>query len=158
MVKKVWIGKRRILNYKRFWNDAILVLVIPKGENFYAETIKNIEPKEECDVTMEFKKFEDIFDRVDETDLVHFKRKALKIMNENRLALTKNESKPKQRVPFTEIRRKHSRAYKKWSLEEDTSLKTKFKEGVSISEIATIHKRQIGSIRSRLKKLGLISE
>lgn len=57
-----------------------------------------------------------------------------------------------------EIRRHHPRAYEKWTPEEDELLAREYGEGVSISELAMKHQRKIGAIRSRLNKLGLISE
>lgn len=44
----------------------------------------------------------------------------------------------------------------KWTVEEEYRLVKSFTSGVSIKEIAEIHKRQEGGIRSRLRKLGKI--
>lgn len=47
---------------------------------------------------------------------------------------------------------------KSWSDTEDESLKTEFKNGLSVVEIANIHKRSSVAIHLRLEKLGLIEK
>lgn len=47
-------------------------------------------------------------------------------------------------------------AWEKWTEQEDSQLIDEFKRGLSIKEIANIHKRKTGGIRARLKKHGLI--
>ncbi len=54
-----------------------------------------------------------------------------------------------------EIRQKYSKAYEKWSPEEDEQLKQKRAEGMSISDLAKHFQRQPSAIRSRLSKSGL---
>lgn len=51
----------------------------------------------------------------------------------------------------------HVSAYESWSPEEDGKLRNEYGKGMSISEMSGIHARTRGAIRSRLKKLGLIS-
>lgn len=60
--------------------------------------------------------------------------------------------------PFTEIREKHQNAYKKWTPEEEAEVALRFKNGKSIRSISALSGRQVGGIRARLIKLGLISE
>ncbi len=55
----------------------------------------------------------------------------------------------------SEIRKSHAAAYKKWSSEEDEKLIADFRAGQTISALAKTLERKRGSIRSRLKKLGL---
>ena len=43
-----------------------------------------------------------------------------------------------------------------WTDEEDARIKQEFVEGVSIKDIASLHNRTTGAIRSRLKKHKLI--
>ena len=57
-----------------------------------------------------------------------------------------------------QIRLKHQNAYKKWSKEEEEELVAYFKGGKSIRNISALSGRQVGGIRSRLVKLGLIEE
>lgn len=54
-----------------------------------------------------------------------------------------------------EIRRDYPRAYEKWTPEEDKALVERYKEGVTISQLARVHQRKLGAIHSRLRKLGL---
>ena len=43
-----------------------------------------------------------------------------------------------------------------WSKEEDAQLDEEFKSGMGVSEIAKVHDRTVGAIRSRLKRHGLV--
>ena len=55
-----------------------------------------------------------------------------------------------------EIRKDHPNAYAKWTSEEDELLISRFKMGTDIHDLAAIHHRKVGGIRSRLQKLGLV--
>ena len=57
---------------------------------------------------------------------------------------------------LTRIRVAHPRAYEGWTQEEDMALTRQHQQGRAIPELAAIFQRQIGGIRSRLRKLGLI--
>ena len=74
---KILIYGEKIANYSEFWNDSILVVVVPCGRVFYAQRISELEVKEEYDATTDFQKLEDIFTRVKEDDIVHFREKAM---------------------------------------------------------------------------------
>lgn len=52
-----------------------------------------------------------------------------------------------------EIRKKHSKAYEKWSEQEDTLLLQMVEHGKSIKELSIILQRGTGAIQSRIKKL-----
>jgi len=67
-------------------------------------------------------------------------------------------SAPKTLNHFEKIRAKHQNAYKLWSKEEDGKLIQNFKSGIPVKDLSEIFGRQVGGIRSRLVKLGLISE
>jgi superfamily I DNA and RNA helicase len=56
------------------------------------------------------------------------------------------------------IRKEHPNAYKAWGKKEELELINLYKSGKSIEEIAESLGRQYGGIKSRLKKLGLISD
>ncbi len=56
------------------------------------------------------------------------------------------------------IRKKHKNAYKSWSEEEDEQLTELHTAGNDIDEISAVLGRQKGGIRSRLVKLGLVTE
>ena len=45
----------------------------------------------------------------------------------------------------------------KWTVEEEKQLLEEFSNGIKISEIAKLHSRTPGGIRSRLKKLGVLN-
>jgi ATP-dependent exoDNAse (exonuclease V) alpha subunit len=60
--------------------------------------------------------------------------------------------------PFAEIREKHKNAYRKWTPEEEIEVVSQFKNGKSIRNISALSGRQIGGIRARLIKLGLIEK
>jgi len=55
-----------------------------------------------------------------------------------------------------EVRKKHARAYEKWSDEEDQRLRQAYEGGAEIKDLANEFDRKPGAIRSRLKKLGLL--
>jgi hypothetical protein len=46
----------------------------------------------------------------------------------------------------------------KWSDQEDQQLKDNFANGLKTSELAKMHRRSSGAIRSRLIMLGLVKE
>ena len=55
------------------------------------------------------------------------------------------------------VRQTYPKAYERWTPDEDEQLKIKFRAGVSVSELATYFQRQPSAIRSRLRKLGLLT-
>jgi hypothetical protein len=85
---KILIYGRMISNYKEFWNDSILVVVVPCGDILYAQRVGELEVKEEYNAKLEFEKFQDVFVRVRPEDLSHYKTRALQIMT--RKTNTKN--------------------------------------------------------------------
>jgi len=77
---RIFLEPQRIVNYKEFWNDSILVIVIPCGDEFYAQRVCELEIKEEYNALLDFEKFQNIFTEVKDDDISHFKAKALQIM------------------------------------------------------------------------------
>jgi len=73
---KVLIDAPKIAIYKEFWNDAILVVVVPCGNVFYAQKVSELETKGMYNATTDFEKFEDVFTRVTAEDLSHYRTKA----------------------------------------------------------------------------------
>lgn len=55
-----------------------------------------------------------------------------------------------------QIRRKHPKAYAKWTEEEDIRLRAEYAQGKTINELAEVFQRHPGAIRSRLQKLRLL--
>ena len=56
-----------------------------------------------------------------------------------------------------QIKKKHVNAYKVWTNSEELELLNLYKKQSSIVEIAKRLNRQVGGIKSRLRKLGLIN-
>ncbi len=79
------IKPRIIENYKKFWNDCILVLVVPEGNGFYAQRIRQLQTKEVYYRIEDFEKLQDVFARVRTEDVSHFKDIALQNMKIHRL-------------------------------------------------------------------------
>lgn len=63
---------------------------------------------------------------------------------------------PQKRYSIENIRKTHSRAYASWGESEDERLRQRFRQGVTINNLAVEFQRKPGGIRSRLKKLGLM--
>lgn len=57
-------------------------------------------------------------------------------------------------INITKIRKEHPRAYEPWGENEDSQLLELHKRETRLDEIARIHKRNIGAVKSRLEKLG----
>lgn len=79
------IRPRQIENYKEFWSDSILVLVIPEDNVFYAQKISELETKQVYYRVADFERFQDIFTRVRMEDISHFRTRALEIMGKKAL-------------------------------------------------------------------------
>ena len=56
------------------------------------------------------------------------------------------------------IRKKHKNAYKPWSKKDDKNLIDEFKKNHDLKNLAKRFNRQIGGIKSRLRKLKLIED
>lgn len=74
------IKPRSIENYKEFWNDSILVIVVPEDNVFYAQKISELETRQEYYRLADFERFQDIFTRVSTEDISHFRERALQNM------------------------------------------------------------------------------
>jgi hypothetical protein len=69
------------------------------------------------------------------------------------------EAGPKAKAYSVEaIRSEYPRAYEKWDSSEEADLRANFDRGLGIQEIARLHGRQSGGIRSRLIRLGLLED
>ena len=73
---------------KEFWNDSILIFVVPNDIVFYAKKTEELKASEpNCYVYLnmsEFQKLEDIFTRVNSEDIAHYReimKKILQIFN-----------------------------------------------------------------------------
>lgn len=70
----------RIANYREFWNDSILILLVPCGAVFYAQNVSELEIKQTYDVSTDFEKMESIFTNVKSQDIADFRDQALQII------------------------------------------------------------------------------
>ena len=89
------IKPRLIENYKEFWSDSILVVVVPEGNVFYGQKISELETKPDYYRIADFEKFQDIFTRVRAEDISHYKDMALQNIK------TQKESRMKKDSPTT---------------------------------------------------------
>ena len=53
-------------------------------------------------------------------------------------------------------KRIHANAYSPWTDEDENTLRSLYRQGKTVKELAIILQRNEGSIRSRLRKIGLI--
>lgn len=69
---------------KESWNDAVLVVIVPEGNIFYAQRIDDLvvpPPPNVVDYPLSnFKKFQEIFTRVNDEDISHYQQIALQIL------------------------------------------------------------------------------
>lgn len=74
-------------------------------------------------------------------------------------SFTPSTKEPKKKAyTLEDLRQEHGNAYLPWEKEADKYLIRLYNEGKSIKELAEIFERNNGAIRSRLKKLGEITE
>jgi hypothetical protein len=59
-------------NYRKFWDDAILIMVLPFESVFYAQEMHNLGLKDQYDPRTDFKKVQDIFQRLNTNDLKNY--------------------------------------------------------------------------------------
>ena len=70
--------------------------------------------------------------------------------------LSKTKSRGASRI--AKIRRRHARAYQKWTPEEESQLQKLILDGRTVAQIAGRLQRQRGAIRSRIIRLGLVEK
>ena len=73
-------------------------------------------------------------------------------------ATTEEEQNSNTESYITAIRKKHKNAYKPWSKKDDKNLIDEFKKNHDLKNLAKRFNRQIGGIKSRLRKLKLIED
>ncbi len=61
-----------IQRYKDFWNDCVLVLVVPDGNVFYAQRVSDLRTKEEYPAT-DFTEIREFFPDIDEYELLNYR-------------------------------------------------------------------------------------
>ena len=95
------IKPRLIKTYKKFWNDSILVLVVPEDNVFdnvfYAQKISELETRPLYYRIADFEKFQDVFTRVRTEDVSHYKDIALQNMKAKKgSSLIEKKEEPKK--------------------------------------------------------------
>lgn len=58
--------------YQQFWNDAVLIMVLPCEDVFYAKEITNLEVKKEYDPKTDFIRIQELFKRIRQEDLNYY--------------------------------------------------------------------------------------
>lgn len=76
-----YVEQRRMDNYREFWNDSILVFVVPIGNVFYAQKMSDLEFKEKYNPSTDFMRIEQVFPRIKQEDVKHYSAEALRLMN-----------------------------------------------------------------------------
>jgi hypothetical protein len=75
------IAFKEIALLKEYWNDAVLVLVVPDDNMFYAQTIEKLENKEEFNRPIsDFGKLQEVFKKVTDDHLAHYREMTLPIL------------------------------------------------------------------------------
>jgi len=72
--------------YRKYWQDSILVMVLPAGHFFYAQKVNRLKPRKDnvFDLNKEFKWFEDVFPKVHLDTLYSYKRQIIDFWNRQR--------------------------------------------------------------------------
>ena len=69
---KFLLNRSRMEAYKEFWNDSIMVVVVPTGNMFYAQRISELEVKQNYFPDNDFLKIQDIFLHIKWDDVLHY--------------------------------------------------------------------------------------
>ncbi len=69
------LNRAQLENYRTYWDDAILVMVLPFDNVFYAQRIHDLGLKQDFDSydpSSNFRKIQVVFDRIETKDLEYF--------------------------------------------------------------------------------------
>jgi len=84
---------KRIELYKKYWNDAIILFVVPKWNVFYAQEIDKLGIKPYYDLKSDFKKVQDIFRKIQNADLVEYQSLAYELIEAMKIHNTDGKEK-----------------------------------------------------------------
>jgi DNA-directed RNA polymerase specialized sigma24 family protein len=84
--------------------------------------------------------------------------KEIEQLNAKQATANNKLSSTQKAYSIKDIQEEYQNAYEKWSSNDDELLTQKYLEGLDIAALAELFGRQKGGIRSRLKKLNLISD
>lgn len=74
-----------------------------------------------------------------------------------KIKVSKQDLESEKAYSVASVREKHKDAYQPWTEKDDKELKRIFNKGVKVPDIAAHFGRTTGAIRSRLKKIGLVT-
>jgi hypothetical protein len=78
------IDSNKIEGYQEFWNDCIMVLVVPDENVFYAQRVSALQKKEHYYPSTDFSKMHEFFPDIDESDLQHYRLLASNLISNMR--------------------------------------------------------------------------
>ncbi len=72
---------KRIELYKKYWEEAIIVMVVPFGNVFYAQQIAKLGIKGYYHLASDFVPIQEIFTKINPNEITEYKSIALKMIN-----------------------------------------------------------------------------
>lgn len=78
------IRSDNIEGYKEFWNDCILVLVVPDENVFYAQRVSALQAKDYYYPSKDFSKISEFFQDINESDLQRYRIMASNLLSNMR--------------------------------------------------------------------------
>jgi hypothetical protein len=69
------LNRLQLEQYRAYWDDAILVMVIPFGNRFYSQRIHDLglkQDNEQYDPNSDFKKIQTMFEKIDQKDIEYY--------------------------------------------------------------------------------------
>jgi hypothetical protein len=66
------LNRVQLENYKEFWDDTILVMVLPFDNMFYSKRIHDLGAKDDYNPNTDFVKIQDMFPKIEQVDLKNF--------------------------------------------------------------------------------------
>ena len=129
------VSNKRVQLLHLIYDDVNKDLIIKDAET-NAEIVIFVENLD--DFNQQFKKITNLISKIDAT--------------------SEEEQNSNAESYITAIRKKHKNAYKPWSKKDDKNLIDEFKKNHDLKNLAKRFNRQIGGIKSRLRKLKLIED
>jgi hypothetical protein len=71
----------RIKLYQKYWNDAIILFVVPFHNVFYAQEIDKLGTKPYYDLKSDFKKVQDIFPKIQNVEISDYQSLACHLIH-----------------------------------------------------------------------------
>lgn len=72
---------KRIELYKKYWEEAIIVMVVPFGNVFYAQHIAKLGIKGYYHLASDFVPIQNVFTKIDSNEISEYQSVALKMIN-----------------------------------------------------------------------------